>query len=103
MTSILLFHKPKSVVVSSHDERNRKTVYDSLPSWAAEEHWIPVGRLDRDTRGLLLFVKDAKLVDFLSAPGNFEKEYEAVVRGHVTEEHLNQLINGVETAIGVLR
>jgi 23S rRNA pseudouridine2605 synthase len=101
--SVFIFHKPKATVVSRHDERNRKTVYDLLPSWVAEEHWIPVARLDRDTRGLLLFVKNSKLMEHLSAPGNFAKEYQVLVRGHVNEDHVAQLISGIETPSGLLR
>ena len=45
---ILLFHKPKSVVVTTNDEHGRKSVYDLLPVWVRDEGWMPVGRLGRD-------------------------------------------------------
>ena len=92
---ILLFHKPKSVVVTRSDERGRKTVYDLLPSWVRDDGWVPVGRLDRDSRGLLLFVQNSSLVEKLAAPGHFQKIYEVWVRGHVQPHHLSSLQNGI--------
>jgi 23S rRNA pseudouridine2605 synthase len=99
---ILLFHKPRSIVVSRQDERGRKTVYDVLPEWIRTEDWVPVGRLDRDTRGLLLLVKDHSLVDLLGTPGKLEKTYEVWVRGHVRPEHLNQIKRGIPSPVGTL-
>jgi 23S rRNA pseudouridine2605 synthase len=99
---MLLFHKPKSVVVTASDELGRKTVYDVLPVWVRQEGWVPVGRLDRDTRGLLLFVKDPALVEELTKPGRFEKIYEVWVRGHVQPHHLEMLSKGIDSPVGLL-
>lgn len=101
--SVLLFHKPKSVVVTTSDELGRESVYDVLPPWVRDEAWVPVGRLDRDTRGLLLFVRDPSLVESLGQPGRFEKEYEVWVRGHVQPHHLEQLNKGIESPVGLLK
>ena len=100
---ILLFHKPKSVVVTSSDELGRQNVYDLLPEWVRTEGWVSVGRLDRDSRGLLLFVRDSSLVEKLTKPGQFEKVYEVWVRGHVQPHHLETLSKGVESPVGLLR
>ncbi|MGC8762246.1 MAG: pseudouridine synthase [Acidobacteriota bacterium] len=100
---ILLFHKPKGVVVTTRDERGRRTVFDLLPPWVREEGYVPVGRLDRDSRGLLLFVKDRRLVEELGAPGRHGKTYEVWVRGRVTAEHLEDARRGVESPVGLLR
>ena len=100
--SALVFHKPKGIVVTTSDELGRNTVYDLLPEWVRQNQWVPVGRLDRDTRGLLLMVKDHSLVDELGRPGRFEKEYEVLVRGHVQPHHLEQISKGVESSIGLL-
>jgi 23S rRNA pseudouridine2605 synthase len=100
---ILMFHKPKVVVVTSNDELGRKTVYDVLPDWVRNEGWQPVGRLDRDSRGLLLFVEDPSLIDKLTKPDSIAKIYDVWVRGHVTENHLNAMKTGVMTAIGELK
>ncbi len=99
---ILLFHKPKSVIVSTSDEQGRKTVYDLLPQWVRDEGWVPVGRLDRDTRGLLLLVKDPSFVEKLGQPGQFEKTYEVWVRGHVQPHHLESISQGIESPVGTL-
>src|SRR5262245_19830977 len=103
MNEILLFHKPKAIVVSRKDERRRKTVYDLLPAWVLEDGWLPVGRLDRDSRGLLVFVKDPRLVEELGKPGRLSKTYEVWIRGRISNAQLQLIREGVETAIGTLR
>jgi len=100
---VLAFNKPKGVVVSRRDDRGRRTVYDLLPRWAREKDWAPVGRLDRDSRGLLLFTRDGKLVELLTRPGVCTKTYEVWVRGRVTEEHVARMTEGVSTPAGPLR
>jgi 23S rRNA pseudouridine2605 synthase len=100
---ILMFHKPKGVVVTRNDELGRKTVYDALPDWVRTEGWQPVGRLDRDSRGLLLFVEDPSLIDKLTKPDSIAKIYDVWVRGHVNENHIQVMKSGVSTAIGVLK
>jgi 23S rRNA pseudouridine2605 synthase len=102
-TDMILFHKPRAVVVSRNDERNRKTVYDILPAWVRSEGWLPVGRLDRDTRGLLLFVKNPKWIDWLTKPGRFVKTYDVWIRGHLAEEHLTQIRSGIDSPVGLLK
>ncbi len=98
-----MLNKPKGVIVTRSDERERKTVYDILPKFALSEGWMPVGRLDKDSRGLLLFTKAAGMSDLISTPGNCAKIYDLKARGRVTKEHAAQALNGVDTAIGTLR
>lgn len=98
-----MFHKPKSVVVTRSDELGRKTIYDVLPAWAAADGWRPVGRLDRDSRGLMLLVEAPSLIESLGTPGNYHKAYEVTVRGHVTETHLRRIRDGVASPAGILR
>ena len=100
---ILMFHKTKGLVVTRSDERGRKTIYDALPGWVREEGWVPVGRLDRDSRGLLLLVREGKLVEQLTGTGAYTKGYEVWVRGRVTPEHVAAALAGVETATGKMR
>ena len=88
---ILMFHKPKGVVVTRSDELGRRTVYDLLPDWVRTEGWQPVGRLDRDSRGLLLFVEDPLLIDKLTKPDSMAKIYDVWVRGHVNENHIEAM------------
>ena len=85
------------------DESSRKTVYDILPRFVLEDGWIPVGRLDRDSRGLLLFTREGELSNLLTQPGKFSKIYEVWIRGRITEEQLRQTLQGVKTQIGMLR
>ena len=85
------------------DENSRKTVYDILPRFVLEDKWMPVGRLDRDSRGLLLFTREGGLSNILTQPDKFSKIYEVWIRGRITEEQLRQTLQGVKTPIGMLR
>lgn len=98
-----MLHKPKGYIVTRCDELGRRTVYDLLPPWAREEGWMPVGRLDLDSKGLLLFSRGGKDVDALTRPGRLAKIYEVWVRGRVTEEHRAQALKGIETPEGLCR
>jgi 23S rRNA pseudouridine2605 synthase len=98
-----MFHKPKGAIVTLSEESGRKTVYDILPGFVFKDRWRPVGRLDRDSRGLLLFTRDGGLVNSLTQPGQYSKIYEVWVRGRITEEQLQQTLKGVKTAIGILK
>lgn len=100
---MLMFHKPKGVVVTRSDERGRRTVFDLLPTCVRDHGWQAIGRLDKDTRGLLLLTQDGKLQEALSRPGSIEKVYEVWVRGRVTPEHVQALLQGVPTALGPMR
>ena len=100
MSRLLMLHKPKGYVVTRSDERGRKIVYELLPDWAFRDGWMPVGRLDRDSRGLLLFTTDGRLLDTITRPGAMLKSYEVWVRGRVTPEHVEQALAGVDTPVG---
>jgi 23S rRNA pseudouridine2605 synthase len=100
MKRLLMLHKPKGYVVTRSDELDRKTVYDLLPEWAMSDGWMPAGRLDRDSRGLLLFSTEGRALDALTRPGALHKTYEVWVRGKVTAEHLEQALAGVDTPVG---
>ncbi len=99
----IMFHKPKGAIVTLSDESSRKTVYDILPKFVLKDKWRPVGRLDRDSRGLLLFTQEGELVNRLTQPGQYSKVYEVWIRGRITKEQLQQTLKGVKTAIGVLK
>ena len=100
---LLALHKPKGYVVTRSDELGRKTVYDLLPDWAFDEGWMPIGRLDLESKGLLLFTTDGKIGNFLTKPKGCMKVYEIWVRGHVTDEHITQAKQGVESKHGLLK
>ncbi len=102
-TSVILFHKPKGYLVTRNDERERKTVYHLLPPFLMQEGWFPIGRLDKDSRGLLLFTQDGRLVDRLTAPGRCEKTYEVEIRGGISDDDFSRVLRGVSTSIGILK
>lgn len=100
---LLALNKPKGYVVTRSDEHGRKTVYDLLPNWVFDNGWMPIGRLDLESKGLLLFTTNGKIGDALTKPGNCVKVYEIWVRGHVTDEHIAQSLKGVQSPHGLLR
>jgi len=100
---LLALNKPKGYVVTRSDERGRKTVYDLLPDWVFNDGWMPVGRLDLESKGLLLFTTNGKVGDALTRPGGCIKVYEIWVRGHVTDEHIAMAKVGVESSVGLLK
>ncbi len=100
---MLVLNKPKGYLVTRSDDLGRKTVYDLLPDWAFNEGWMPVGRLDLDSKGLLLFTTDSKINHALTKPKNCIKIYEVWVRGHVTAEHIFEASKGVQSKYGLLK
>ncbi|NQY94950.1 MAG: rRNA pseudouridine synthase [Campylobacteraceae bacterium] len=100
---LLALNKPKGYMVTRSDELGRKTVYDLLPNWVFDEQWMPIGRLDLESKGLLLFTPNGQIGNELTKPGNCIKIYEIWVRGHVTDEHIAQALKGVESKHGLLK
>jgi len=100
---LLALNKPKGYIVTRSDERGRKTVYDLLPDWAFNDGWMPIGRLDLESKGLLLFTQDGQIGNILTKPGGCQKVYEIWVRGHVTDEHIAQAKKGVKSKHGLLK
>jgi len=100
---LLALNKPKGYVVTRSDDLGRKTVYDLLPDWVFNDGWMPIGRLDLESKGLLLFTTDGKTGNKLTKPGNCIKIYEIWVRGHVTDEHIAMAMKGVQTTQGLLK
>ena len=101
--NLLALNKPKGYVVTRSDELGRKTVYDLLPNWVFDDGWMPIGRLDLESKGLLLFTTNGKIGDALTKPGNCMKVYEIWVRGYVTDEHIAEAMKGVQSPQGLLR
>lgn len=100
---LFALNKPKGYLVTRSDDLGRKTVYDLLPEWAFTEGWMPIGRLDLDSKGLLLFTTNSKINHALTTPQNCVKVYEIWVRGHVSDEHIAEALKGVESPQGLLR
>ncbi|MCU9595384.1 rRNA pseudouridine synthase [Caldibacillus thermolactis] len=95
-----LFYKPKGVVTTVKDDKNRKTVLDFFPE--VTERIYPVGRLDYDTSGILLMTNDGEFANLLTHPKyEIEKTYIAKVKGIPTREHLKQLQKGIRLDDGL--
>ncbi len=101
--NLLALNKPKGYVVTRSDERNRKTVYDLLPDWVFSDGWMPIGRLDLESKGLLLFTTNGQIGNALTKPGGCIKVYEIWVRGHVTDEHIAMAKKGVASKEDILK
>ena len=88
-----LMNKPRGVVTTTSDEKNRKTVIDLIND---DRRIYPVGRLDYDTTGALLLTNDGELTNLLIHPkSNVEKSYIAKINGIPTKEELIKLSKGV--------
>ncbi len=95
-----LLHKPRGVLTTVRDPQGRATVLSLLPERA--QRVFPVGRLDRDTEGLLLLTNDGALAHALLHPSReIEREYRVTVRGRIPEEALRALARGVRLEDGV--
>ncbi|MBL8755008.1 MAG: rRNA pseudouridine synthase [Planctomycetes bacterium] len=91
---VWLLHKPTGYVTTAADERGRDTVYALLP----EGHgWLgPVGRLDQDSSGLLLFTNDSDLAHAITDPKTkLAKVYEVRCKGRMRTESVQALREGV--------
>ncbi len=94
-----LLNKPAGVVTTASDPHGRPTVVELVPD---EPRVFPVGRLDRDTEGLLLLTNDGELTNRLTHPRyGVEKEYLAEVEGIVSASGLRKLREGVELDDGM--
>jgi len=90
----LLLNKPKNVITTMSDEKGRKTVWDIVQSKVKTKIY-PVGRLDRNTTGLLLLTNDGELSQQLAHPKTkVKKIYQVTLDKPVSEEHLLKLQQG---------
>ncbi|RDW18316.1 16S rRNA pseudouridine(516) synthase [Oceanobacillus arenosus] len=91
----LMMNKPQGVISATKDTRDR-TVIDLLADEIKHFNPFPVGRLDKDTEGLLLITNDGELAHQLVSPNkNVGKTYFAKIQGKVTEEDVVEFRNGV--------
>ena len=97
----LMLNKPPGYVTTARDPQGRPTVLDLVDR---TERVMPVGRLDRDTSGLLLLTNDGELAQLLAHPSHgVPKTYRAVVRGLPGPAALRRLERGVELPDGRTR
>jgi len=93
----IMFHKPPGYVTTCSDPQGRPIVLDLLPDSLRHQGFFPVGRLDKDTEGLLLLTNDGDLAYRLTHPRfGVEKTYRVTVRGLVSDGDLARLESGVD-------
>lgn len=97
----LLLNKPKNTITTSQDPQGRKTVMEIVQN-ACEERIYPVGRLDRNTTGLLLLTNDGDLAKKLSHPSyNIKKVYHVTLDKNIPLHDLEAISNGLTLEDGL--
>ncbi|MGN0173724.1 MAG: pseudouridine synthase [Acutalibacteraceae bacterium] len=91
----IMLHKPRGFVTTMSDEMGRKDI--TMLTEDVGERVYPVGRLDKNSEGLLLLTNDGEFANMMAHPKtHIPKTYRVTVRPPVTDEMLNSLINGVK-------
>lgn len=99
---VVAMNKPRGLVCSRDDELGRDTIYKLLPESMHELHHV--GRLDRESEGLLILTNDGKLSQALTHPSRkIEKEYLVTLNQAFEKPHLAQLTEGIYTDEGKLK
>jgi 23S rRNA pseudouridine2605 synthase len=97
----ILLNKPKDYLTTTDDPQKRKTVLD-LIQHATKERVYPVGRLDRNTSGVLLLTNDGDLAQKLTHPSNeIKKLYAVTLDKPLTKAHFDEILKGVPLEDGV--
>ncbi len=98
----LLLNKPKDYITTTDDERDRKHVIQ-LVKGACKERIYPVGRLDKNTTGVLLFTNDGEMTKKLTHPKHgIRKIYHVELDKNLTFEDFNKIMEGVELDDGII-
>ena len=96
----IMLHKPRGFLTTRSDEHGRKNVMDLVQG--VDAHLRPVGRLDKDSEGLLLMTDDGAFINLLTHPsGGVGKLYRVTVHPRATEEQVIQMSSGVVLDDGV--
>ncbi len=97
-----LANKPVGVISTVHDPQGRPTVLELVPEAERRVRLFPVGRLDRDSEGLVLLTNDGILAHVLLHPSHeSEREYRVSVEGRISAATLRKLAAGVELEDGI--
>ena len=98
----LMLNKPNGVITATEDKKDR-TVIDLLPESYRRRNLFPVGRLDKDTEGLLLITNDGDLAHCLLSPKkHVDKVYFVRVNGTLNQEDIHAFQNGISLEDGVI-
>ena len=99
----ILLNKPKDCVTTSDDPQERKTVLDCIEG-ACSERVYPVGRLDRNTTGVILLTNDGELASKLTHPKYLKKKvYAVTLDKNVTKDDINKIMNGITLEDGEIK
>lgn len=89
------FYKPAGYITTSEDEKGRKTIYDIIPPELKKLK--PVGRLDKDSTGLIIMTNDGELINEMTHPSiKVPKIYIVNINGKLTPEQGEKMFNGIE-------
>ena len=90
-------YKPRNIISSVNDEHNRVTVIDILPDSLKTERLFPVGRLDYDTKGIILITNDGDFMNkMVGQRSGIEKEYLVRIKGLLNKEEVSKLSEGLQ-------
>ena len=93
------FYKPAGYITTSDDEKGRKTIYDLLPETLHKLK--PVGRLDKDSTGLIILTNDGDLINELTHPSaKVPKLYRVAINGKITQNDIDKMYKGIEIEPG---
>jgi 23S rRNA pseudouridine2605 synthase len=99
----ILINKPKDFITTTDDPQERKTVMQLVAN-ACEERIYPVGRLDRNTTGVMLLTNDGELSKKLTHPSHeIVKVYQVELNKPIEEEHFSQIKEGIELEDGFVK
>ena len=97
----ILLNKPKDYITTTEDPQQRKTVLDLIVG-ATKDRVYPVGRLDRNTSGVLLLTNDGELAQKLTHPSNeIKKVYAVTLNKPLEKRHFEEILKGVELEDGM--
>ena len=97
----ILLNKPKDYITTTDDPQKRKTVLD-LITGATKDRIYPVGRLDRNTSGVLLLTNDGELAQMLTHPSNeVKKVYAVTLDKPLEKKHFDEILKGVQLEDGM--
>ena len=93
------FYKPAGFITTADDEKGRKTIYDLLPE---NLHKLkPVGRLDKDSTGLIILTNDGDLINELTHPSaKVPKLYRVSINGKISQKDIDTMYKGIEIEPG---
>ena len=90
---VIMLNKPKNIITTVKDTHGRKTVMDLIPK---DIHVNPVGRLDKNTTGLLILTNDGELHQYLTHPKNLiPKDYEVIIEGRLDSFQKKKIKKGI--------